>query len=72
VTDDAEPAESNGHPESTGPAQNAADAGYAFGAAGRRAHAFFADRPADQARELLDELAGLSRSARSAENSGRP
>jgi putative membrane protein len=39
-------------------------------AAGRRAHAFFADRPADQARELLDELAGLSRSARSAESSG--
>ena len=39
-------------------------------AAGRRAHAAFADRPADQARELLDELAGLSRSARSAESSG--
>jgi hypothetical protein len=39
-------------------------------AAGRRAHAAFADRPADQAAELLDELAGLSRSARSAESSG--
>jgi putative membrane protein len=35
-------------------------------AAGRRAHAAFADRAADQARELLDELAALGRSARSA------
>ena len=35
-------------------------------AAGRRAHAAFADREADQARELLDELATLGRSARSA------
>jgi putative membrane protein len=39
-------------------------------AAGRRAHAAFRDRPADQARELLDELAALGRSARSAEASG--
>jgi putative membrane protein len=38
-------------------------------AAGRRAHAAFRDRPADQARELLDELAALGRSARSAEAS---
>ena len=39
-------------------------------AAGRRAHAVFQDRQADQARELLDELAGLSRSARSADSRG--
>lgn len=39
-------------------------------AAGRRAHAAFRDRPADQARELLDELAALGRRARSAEASG--
>jgi putative membrane protein len=38
-------------------------------AAGRRAHALFSDRHADQARGLLDELADLSRSARSAESS---
>jgi putative membrane protein len=38
-------------------------------AAGRWAHALFADRQADQARGLLDELADLSRSARSAESS---
>jgi putative membrane protein len=38
-------------------------------AAGRRAHGAFRDRPADQARELLDELAALGRSARSAEAS---
>jgi putative membrane protein len=38
-------------------------------AAGRRAHAVFSDRQADQARGLLDELADLSRSARSAESS---
>jgi putative membrane protein len=38
-------------------------------AAGRRAHAVFSDRDADQARRLLDELADLSRSARSAESS---
>ena len=37
-------------------------------AAGRRAHAVFSDRDADQARRLLDELADLSRSARSAES----
>jgi putative membrane protein len=37
-------------------------------AAGRQAHAAFADREADQARELLDELATLGRSARSAES----
>ena len=36
-------------------------------AAGRQAHAAFADREADQARELLGELATLGRSARSAE-----
>ncbi len=40
-------------------------------AAGRRAHAAFRDRPADQARGLLDELAALGREARSAEASGR-
>jgi putative membrane protein len=39
-------------------------------AAGQRAHAAFADRAADQARELLDELADLSRSARSADSPG--
>jgi putative membrane protein len=39
-------------------------------AAGRRAHAAFRDRPADQARELLDELAALGRRARSVEASG--
>jgi len=39
-------------------------------AAGWRAHAAFADREADQARELLDELAALGRSARSAESPG--
>jgi putative membrane protein len=39
-------------------------------AAGRRAHALFADRQTDQAQELFDELAGLSRTARSAEGSG--
>jgi putative membrane protein len=39
-------------------------------AAGRWAHAAFRDRPADQARELLDELAALGRRARSAEASG--
>jgi putative membrane protein len=33
-------------------------------AAGRRVHAAFRDRPADEARELLDELAVLSRTAR--------
>jgi putative membrane protein len=33
-------------------------------AAGRRVHAAFRDRPADEARELLDELALLSRTAR--------
>jgi len=33
-------------------------------AAGRRVHATFRDRPADEARELLDELAILSRTAR--------
>ena len=38
-------------------------------AAGRRAHAAFSDREADQSRRLLDELADLSRSARSAESS---
>jgi putative membrane protein len=38
-------------------------------AAGRRAHAVFSDRQADHARGLLDELAALSRSARSAETS---
>jgi putative membrane protein len=38
-------------------------------AAGRRAHAVFCDRDADQARRLFDELADLSRSARSAETS---
>jgi putative membrane protein len=38
-------------------------------AAGRRAHAVFSDRDADQARRLTDELADLSRSARSAESS---
>jgi putative membrane protein len=38
-------------------------------AAGRRAHAVFSDRDADQARRLFDELADLSRSARSAETS---
>jgi putative membrane protein len=38
-------------------------------AAGRRAHAVFSDRQADHARGLLDELAALSRSARSAEAS---
>jgi putative membrane protein len=39
-------------------------------AAGRRAHAAFADREADQARELLGKLAALGRSARSAESAG--
>jgi putative membrane protein len=39
-------------------------------AAGRRAHAAFRDRPADQARDLLDELAALGRRARSTEASG--
>jgi len=39
-------------------------------AAGRQAHAAFAEREADQARELLDELAALGRSARSAESAG--
>jgi putative membrane protein len=39
-------------------------------AAGRRAHAVFSDRQMDQARGLLDELAALSRTARSAESSG--
>jgi putative membrane protein len=38
-------------------------------AAGRRAHAVFSDRDADQARRLFDELADLSRSARRAETS---
>jgi putative membrane protein len=38
-------------------------------AAGHRAHAVFADRQVEQARGLLDELADLSRSARSAESS---
>jgi putative membrane protein len=38
-------------------------------AAGRWAHAAFADRQADQARGLLDQLADLSRSARGAEGS---
>jgi putative membrane protein len=38
-------------------------------AAGRRAHAVFSDRDADQARRLFDELAELRRSARSAESS---
>jgi putative membrane protein len=38
-------------------------------AAGRRAHAVFSDRDADQARRLFGELADLSRSARSAETS---
>ena len=33
-------------------------------AAGRRVHAAFRERPADEARELLDELAVLSRTAR--------
>ena len=37
-------------------------------AAGRQAHAAFADREADQARELLGKLATLGRSARSAES----
>jgi putative membrane protein len=43
-------------------------------AAGRRAHAAFQDRAADQARGLLDDLAALGRSARSAESAeaGRP
>ncbi|MGH3202121.1 MAG: PH domain-containing protein [Streptosporangiaceae bacterium] len=40
-------------------------------AAGRWAHAAFQDRQADQARELLGELAALGRSARSAQ-SGEP
>jgi putative membrane protein len=39
-------------------------------AAGRRAHAAFRDRPADQARDILDELAALGRRARSTEASG--
>jgi membrane protein YdbS with pleckstrin-like domain len=39
-------------------------------AAGRWAHAAFSDRQAEQARGLLDTLADLSRSARSAEGSG--
>ena len=39
-------------------------------AAGWQAHAAFADREADQARELLDELATLGRSARSTESAG--
>jgi putative membrane protein len=39
-------------------------------AAGRWAHAAFRDRDADQARELLDVLAALGRSARSAERTG--
>lgn len=39
-------------------------------AAGQRARVLFADRQADQAQELFDELAGLSRTARSAEVSG--
>jgi putative membrane protein len=39
-------------------------------AAGHRAHAAFADRAVDQARQLLDELADLSRSARRTESSG--
>ncbi len=39
-------------------------------AAGRWAHAAFADRQAEQARGLLDTLADLSRKARSAEGSG--
>jgi len=43
---------------------------YHFLAAGRRAHAAFADREADQARELLGKLAALGRSARSAESAG--
>ncbi|MDQ2811630.1 MAG: PH domain-containing protein [Actinomycetota bacterium] len=38
-------------------------------AAGRRAHAVFSDRQAEQARGLLAELAHLSQSARSAESS---
>ena len=38
-------------------------------AAGRWAHAVFSDRQAEQARGLLDKLADLSRSARSAEGS---
>lgn len=36
-------------------------------AAARGAHALFQDREADQARELLDQLAALGRSARSHE-----
>ena len=39
-------------------------------AAGRWAHAAFSDRQAEQARGLLDQLADLGRSARSAEGSG--
>jgi putative membrane protein len=39
-------------------------------AAGRRAHAIFQDRQADQARGLLDELAALGQGARSAESQG--
>jgi putative membrane protein len=39
-------------------------------AAGRRAHACFSDRDADQARALLEELAEEGRSARSAESPG--
>jgi putative membrane protein len=51
-----------------GPAQRRLSLASVHGdAAGRWAHAAFRDRPADQAQELLDELAELSRGARHAE-----
>jgi putative membrane protein len=54
-----------------GPAQRRLSLASVHGdAAGRQAHAVFSDRRADQARGLLDELAVLSRSARSVESPG--
>lgn len=53
-----------------GPVQRALSLASVHGdAAGRWAHAVFADRQAEQAKGLLDELADLSRSARGAESS---
>ncbi|HEY1624850.1 MAG TPA: PH domain-containing protein, partial [Streptosporangiaceae bacterium] len=39
--------------------------------AGKHAHVIFRDRPAARARELLDELAGLSRAARNVSGNAR-
>jgi len=53
-----------------GPVQRRLSLASVHGDAAGRAHAVFQDRQADQARELLGELAALSRSARSAESRG--